>query len=386
MLKLTKCLIVGAFAPTNLFIMGILSGIFNTLTGDGLLGAGSGLLGGIFGQSKQSAEAERNRQFQREEREATQQFNIDMWNMNNEYNNLENQLKRARDAGVSPNAIIGGSSPQSFSNPVTSSPMSGNVAQLPPLFDPNLAMLMSNVTLNKTQSDLNQSQTGLNDQLWEWNEQTKDERMKQLQNMTKEQEAGIRDVLSSAGLKDVQRKEIEAMLPYIADKNQAELSEMIARTNVLRNQEKLLEEQRKTERKSRELIDSQIAHTDAMTDNTIQDTTLKFNQSADVHNDAQLKKIRIDFSNAIGVPVDTPQYEFYYKLHQEGKLEEFLSAVTLATLKPSDYVSAPMSIDFVNPLPTSTSGREIKRRSRRVLTPSNSPRTNGGYPPIPGRR
>lgn len=48
-----------------------------------------------------------NREWQSAEREAQNQWNLDQWNRNNEYNSLASQIERALAAGVNPNAVIG---------------------------------------------------------------------------------------------------------------------------------------------------------------------------------------------------------------------------------------------------------------------------------------
>mgnify|MGYP003293774268 CR=1 FL=1 len=56
------------------------------------------------------------------EREQVQEYDLNMWNLNNEYNSIGSQIERARSAGVNPAAIVGGQYKSSTSNPVTSTP------------------------------------------------------------------------------------------------------------------------------------------------------------------------------------------------------------------------------------------------------------------------
>lgn len=99
----------------------------------GAIDFGLGSLGSIFTNRWAARQAELNRQFQREERLATQQFNIDMWNMENEYNTPKNQLQRLIDAGVNPNSYFNNMSNVASGAP-KSSPMSG--AQASPVAPP----------------------------------------------------------------------------------------------------------------------------------------------------------------------------------------------------------------------------------------------------------
>lgn len=84
-----------------------------------------GLISSIFGHSAQDSTNESNRQIARETNEANaeqarlnrehnQQMyeqqvtdNIAMWNMQNEYNSPENQVARARQAGINPSFVVG---------------------------------------------------------------------------------------------------------------------------------------------------------------------------------------------------------------------------------------------------------------------------------------
>lgn len=103
------------------------------------LSLGSGLLGSIidnFGADKRaqrdrewnSAEAEKNRQFQTSEREAAQEWNLEQWNRENEYNSPKEQLRRAVEAGMNPNVAMQGIAGNSNASQLTTSGQSGSVA------------------------------------------------------------------------------------------------------------------------------------------------------------------------------------------------------------------------------------------------------------------
>lgn len=87
-----------------------------TVIGAGIGGISS-LLGSAFGSKSQSDVNETNLQIaretnkaNREQLETQQQFALDMWNKEQEYNRLSNQVSRAREAGINPSAIIGNGS------------------------------------------------------------------------------------------------------------------------------------------------------------------------------------------------------------------------------------------------------------------------------------
>lgn len=72
------------------------------LIGAGLIAGGASLLGSIFGHSSQKSANETNIQLAREQR----QFDLDMWNRQNEYNTDSAQMQRAREAGINPYMAI----------------------------------------------------------------------------------------------------------------------------------------------------------------------------------------------------------------------------------------------------------------------------------------
>lgn len=78
-----------------------------------------------------SAEAEKTRQFNSAEAEKAHQRNIDLFNMENEYNSPAAQVERMRKAGINPASFSGGSlvpASASASSSASSSPASGSPA------------------------------------------------------------------------------------------------------------------------------------------------------------------------------------------------------------------------------------------------------------------
>ena len=120
-------------------------------------------------EMKYNAEqAQINRDFQREEREQSQEFEVDMWNKNNEYNSIGSQLERAKAAGVSPNAVIGGNYTTVASQPVTTSPANGSQASYSSGLPSSLAGLGSSMTggLSSLMSSLSKSQLDTQQHAW----------------------------------------------------------------------------------------------------------------------------------------------------------------------------------------------------------------------------
>lgn len=99
--------------------------------GLGLLGSATDFLFGSAQQKRQNKfnaeQAQLNRDFQTSEREATQQWNLEQWQRENEYNSPANQLARMKEAGINPNVAIGQLS-NNESGSVRSTPQSGSAA------------------------------------------------------------------------------------------------------------------------------------------------------------------------------------------------------------------------------------------------------------------
>lgn len=76
------------------------------LIGMGLISGAGSLLGGLLGMSSQSSANRQNMEL------AKYSFdrNVDMWNMQNEYNLPINQMERLRAAGLNPNLVYGNGS------------------------------------------------------------------------------------------------------------------------------------------------------------------------------------------------------------------------------------------------------------------------------------
>lgn len=87
-----------------------------------LIGGGINLAGASMTNSSNARQAAVNRAFQREERELQNQWNLDMWNMSNEYNDATSQMERMVAAGINPSAAAQGIS----GSPVSATPAQGS--------------------------------------------------------------------------------------------------------------------------------------------------------------------------------------------------------------------------------------------------------------------
>lgn len=106
----------------------------------GLVGSGIDASYAQRQQDRQNAfnaeQAQLNRDFQTQEREATQAWNLEQWNRENDYNSPKSQLDRLLQAGINPNSAF-----QSMSNvspgSVRTSPQSGATASSAGMFNTN---------------------------------------------------------------------------------------------------------------------------------------------------------------------------------------------------------------------------------------------------------
>lgn len=103
--------------------------IIKSLTGDGLLQFGSGLLGGIFGALGQNRTNEMNMKINQMNNEFNERmldkqlaFQEDMWNKTNAYNDPSSQRRRLVNAGLNPYMMMSGG------NAGTATAMSGGSA------------------------------------------------------------------------------------------------------------------------------------------------------------------------------------------------------------------------------------------------------------------
>lgn len=131
------------------------------IIGKALIGAGTSLIGNLFGIGSQKSANKTNIQLQREQNA----WNEKMWNMNNAYNAPVEQVKRLKDAGLNVGlmyangADVGNSSaPAQGNNPAqvqpTQSPTVGVVDSFNQVFDRllNQKVAQSNIELNAAKS------------------------------------------------------------------------------------------------------------------------------------------------------------------------------------------------------------------------------------------
>lgn len=74
------------------------------------IAAAAGLLGGIVNNVGANSRQKKQNEANRELAEYQWNKNLEMWNMQNEYNNPANQMSRLREAGLNPNMVYGSGS------------------------------------------------------------------------------------------------------------------------------------------------------------------------------------------------------------------------------------------------------------------------------------
>lgn len=323
-----------------------------------VLSAGIGAISGAVQGKKErefnAEQAQLNRDFQREERELVQQWNLDQWNRENEYNSLASQLERAKEAGVSPNAIIGGSPTQFQASPVRSSPSSGAQASyssaLPSALVGNIANIGSGITesiLQLTQAKEAQSRIGLNEQEYAYNDATFEQRVKSC-------EANLNNIVASTGKIiaetnktisedkkiEVDTQVVKATLPFIVDKEIAELEiakatakEIAERTKQLRLNGAMTRSLQNSEMKLNNLKSEVVKVESKVAEATADD---KIDQS---HYETSLLQLKKEFSDAYGVPLDTPEFAFLWHLNENGLLGAYIDEVVGSASYAESYNS-----------------------------------------------
>ena len=273
-----------------------------------------------------------NREYQTSERLATQEFNLDMWNLNNDYNDLESQIERARAAGVSPNALLAGNANTATSSPVTSTPMSGAQATdssggaLGSAFinaGASAASSVGNFVKNMIDSKVAVQQVQLNAQMIESNIQ---------HNL-----ASIQKLFSDCGVNDANKENIVKSTQWMDKLNDLEVQERAARVTNWYNKNAEILQNIKNLEADEALTKSQTTNQEIL--NKYEDRKQEAFVSQE-ETEAAMATMKKELADIIGVPLDTPEFMFNWKLAINGKFEEYCDKVITpseeATWKPSE--------------------------------------------------
>lgn len=267
-------------------------------------------------QDYNSKEAQKNRDFQ-----------LEMWNLNNNYNSPVEQLKRAQAAGINPNALFS----NGYQSAVSSAPQGSQAAPTPSIAS---AMLTQDAVLKKLMADTENVQADTDNKRYEltWNKMTESERYDSLVNMNDEQKAKIAKLFSDIGMNDFNKEMQEKTFRWFAAKSEAEINEMKEKVNLLRNQNIEVIEQINNIKKQGKLIDAQ-------TDSTIAGTKLTEAQTNKTNVDTQgqeyqneITRIEAEFSQITGIPKGTPEHEAMFALAVKGdfdKLNDYMRQMSI---------------------------------------------------------
>lgn len=328
----------------------------------GLITAGGGLGGslingalGIWQANKDrefnAEQAELNRTFQRDERLAAQAFDLDMWNLNNDYNDIGSQIERARAAGVNPMALLGGDYKSAQSNPVTTQPQSGSAATSSAGGSVGSALISSTAPLLA-------SAVGGVKQLADAKvaNQTLPLVKAELQSRVEHNYALIQKYAHENGYTDIQRDMVAKSIGWMDGLNQAEIKVKTAAAT--RDYNECYEiYQRIAESKNRmanddarvaierDVADANIHNINADTTskdiaNTYADRTLAAQMTIEEISAWEAEKRR-QFAKDYDLVLGTSEFEFAWQLHCKGRYAEYCDMVIApaeqATWKPEDY-------------------------------------------------
>lgn len=257
------------YAPTHCFI--------DPVTASALITSGVNFVGGLIGSHKNNKNQEALMQKQIEAQKQLQrnqnQWNLDMWNKQNEYNTPFNQRSLYEDAGLNPSYYLGQGNGTAGS--VQSSTMSAPSAPTPAgdygflgslgtsIFQQEL--LKSEIRKNNSDAGLNDTQSNIMLEMKEYEIKVKqsvadmNESNKKLYDQNIENLKSQKEYTESLkGLTDVQKQQAELVLQFYPLMQTAQLYETIARIDNYMSNTQLNKEQVTYLKAQKRLIHSQI--------------------------------------------------------------------------------------------------------------------------------
>lgn len=331
----------------------------------GGLSAGSGLFGSLIGlrQAKKdrefnAEEAQKNRDFQRAERLAAQEWELDMWNRANDYNDIGSQIDRARLAGVNPASIVGGDYKSAQADSLNTTPQAGSMASTSSGSAVGSAIASSwpNIGNSFAQGVKGLIDSKVSDEMLTYNK-------KHLDSVVQHNLASIQKMAHDNGLTDVTAEQIRKSISWMDGLNEAEIKLKSAEATNLYNQnyeiyQRILKMRNDMNVDNARLAqdikesDSRIALNDAQTvyTTTLKDFQENRNLYADALNQAELSQQEVlaleaekrkEFAQTYNIPLGSSDFEFAWMLQLQGKYEEYCDKCILpaeqAKWKPKDY-------------------------------------------------
>lgn len=341
----------------------------------GGMSAGGGLFGSLIGlhQAKKDRqfnadEAQKNRDFQREERLASQEWDLDMWNLANEYNDIGSQIDRARSAGVNPAAILGGDYKPSQADTLSTTPQAGSIASTSAGSAVGSAIASSwpNIGNNIAQGVKGLIDAKASDAMIEYNQ-------RHLDSLVQHNLASIQKMAHDNGLTDAKAQEIRRSIAWMDGLNVAEIKLKSAQATKLYNENfeiyQSILESRQRIKESEQNIKESVQNIAESKSREAYNTTLKdyqenVNLYADSMHQAQLTQEEVlayeaekrkEFAKIYNIPLGSSEFEFAWQLQLQGKYEEYCDKCILpaeqAKWKPADYKipnAIPGSHNFYN--------------------------------------
>ena len=318
-----------------------------------LISTGAGLWNNSAERDFNAEEAEKNRQFQKSEREAAQQWELDMWNKTNEYNSLSSQIDRAREAGVSPSMIINdGAGTSGLANPLTSTPSAGSAASYSSSLGSSLTGLAKQISeidllnkeADKVETDIDnvkEDTRGKKQQNDFW-DKTEEERVKEVEERVRGQELdNAVKAAQHAGLQ-IDNAVARQSFYWMAKMPEAQYKLIMQNLNNLKSEYRLKQQQITNAEKQGSLIDEQIATENAKQSDLSASAKLKTAQTEGQEISNEEENLRLAFAKETKLPLGSSEYEFQYWLYQTDQLEDWNDKVvygeTIARSKPIDWV------------------------------------------------
>lgn len=190
-----------------------------------LVGSGLGAAADYYINERNNAfnamQAQLNRQFQTGEREATQDWNLEMWNRQNSYNLPSAQLDRLLQAGLNPvtaMSLISETGNSATSLP-QSTPQAGSAASAAGMSQPGdqIASALNRAAQYEKTKEETKGQSIEN----EWNPKLKKQT---LANLEKENDA----IIARAGLDREQANQLRQLTPFLVKKTRQEVTNLKA--------------------------------------------------------------------------------------------------------------------------------------------------------------
>lgn len=282
-------------------------GFFSDITGgsllNGIIGVGSQLLANNAAKNQQAREqewsaeqAQINRDYQTSEREAAQQWNLEQWNRENEYNSPAAQMQRAVEAGMNPNMLYGSSTGSvASSGQARTTGQSGSQAALPGSIAGSMLTSIAGSVNSYWQNESLRAQTRGADIDNETKGQRNEAEIRAI-------EEGIQKTMAEKLNIDQNTHNLKETAKNIAKLDEAQLG--VLRVTLTKANEEIenLKKQREVMDKEMEEMDANIGLAEAHTTNVSEDTENKKKEGKILDEDLVIKQLESSLAEQ-GIPL-----------------------------------------------------------------------------------